>query len=261
MLKFGLIGEKLSHSISPKIHSNIFEETSFTADYSLYEISRENLPDFRRFMEENNLSGINVTIPYKQEIMPYLDEISSVAKQIGAVNTVVRKDGNLIGHNTDYYGFGAMLKFHEIAFRGKTVVVLGNGGAAKAVCAYLSNNGACQVYVASRKQSNDESIITYEQISALDDYLLVNTTPVGMYPNVNNSPVDEDLVAKSSGVVDLIYNPQTTRLMELAKKEEKPCCNGMFMLIAQAVKAQEIWRSASFFDGLTQKIYETQNRG
>ncbi len=261
MLKYGLIGEKLGHSVSPQIHSNIFRETRLTADYELYEISRENLPEIKRFMEDNDLSGINVTIPYKQQIMPFLDEISSEAMQIGAVNTVAVKNGRLIGYNTDYYGFGKMLDFHGIAFKNKTVVVLGNGGAAKAVSAFVSNNGARDVYVVSRKQSENASIISYDQILNLDDFLLVNTTPVGMYPNVESSPVDKDVVKKSCAVVDLIYNPKTTRLIELAKKVEKPCCNGMFMLAAQAVKAQEIWRDTRFFNGLTQKIYEMQNRG
>ncbi len=261
MLKYGLIGEKLGHSVSPQIHSNIFSETSFTADYKLYEIPREKLPEIKLFMEDNELSGINVTIPYKREILPFLDEISSEAMQIGAVNTVVRKDGRLIGYNTDYFGFGEMLDFHKIPFKNKTAVVLGNGGAAKAVVAYLSNNGAEMVYIASRKQSDDASIISYDQITTFDNYLLVNTTPVGLYPNIENSPVDNDVVEKSCAVVDLIYNPKTTRLMELAKKAQKPCCNGMFMLVAQAVKAQEIWRDTRFFDGLTQTIYEIQNRG
>lgn len=261
MLKYGLIGEKLGHSISPHIHTDIFKETSFDGDYKLYEIPREKLPEIKTFMEDNRLVGINVTIPYKQEIIPFLDEISEEAMQIGAVNTVVRKNGRLIGYNTDYYGFGEMLNFHGIAFTNETAVILGNGGAAKAVSAFVSNNGASEVYIVSRKQNEDASVISYDQISDFDNYLLINTTPVGMYPNVEGCPVDISVVEKSSAVVDLIYNPKTTHLIELAEKAGKPCCNGMFMLVAQAVKAQEIWRDVRFSFGLTQKIYEMQNRG
>ena len=261
MIRFGLIGEKLGHSLSPQIHADIFKETSFDGEYKLYEIPRENLSEIRRFMTDNQLSGINVTIPYKQEIMPFLDEISAEALQIGAVNTVVLKNERLLGFNTDYFGFGEMLKFHSIAFENKPVVVLGNGGAAKAVVSYLSNNGAEKVYIASRKSSESPSVISYEQIMTLDNYLLVNTTPVGMFPNVDESPVSEDVIKNSYAVVDLIYNPKVTQIMKMAEKLKKPSCNGMFMLVAQAVKAEEIWRDTRFSEHLTQTVYEMQNRG
>ena len=261
MLKFGLIGEKLGHSVSPQIHSNIFDKTSFDGDYKLYEIPHEKLSEIKEFMQDNNLSGINVTIPYKQEIMPFLDEISAEAAQIGAVNTVLRKDGRLIGYNTDYFGFGQMLDYNGISYKNKTAVVLGNGGAARAVVAYLLNNGAKKVYIASRTPTDDDSVISYGEIPALDDYLIVNTTPVGMYPNVDNSPVEEDVVKKACAVVDIIYNPRTTKIMKLAERLQKPSCNGMYMLVAQAVKAQEIWRDTEFSDELTYTVYEAQNRG
>ena len=261
MLKFGLIGEKLSHSISPQIHADIFREAAIEGEYKLYEIERENLPEIKRFIVDNQLSGINVTIPYKQEIMPFLDEISSEARQIGAVNTVLINDGRLFGFNTDYFGFGEMLRFHSITFKNKPVVVLGNGGAAKAVATYLSNNGASQVYIASRKPSEEPSVISYDEILTLDDYLLVNTTPVGMFPNDGQSPVLDDVVKKSYAVVDLIYNPRATCLMEQAKAFNKPSCNGMYMLVSQAVKAEEIWHNTSFSDTLSTKIYEAKNRG
>ena len=261
MLKFGLIGEKLGHSLSPQIHTNIFKEALLDGEYKLYEIPRENLSKIKQFMIENELSGINVTIPYKQEIMPFLDEISSEALQIGAVNTIVMRNERLIGFNTDYFGFGEMLNFHNITFEDKPVVVLGNGGAAKAVVSYLTNNGAGNVYIASRKPSDDSSIISYEHITTFNNYLLVNTTPVGMFPNVGHSPVTEEVVKNSSAVVDLIYNPKTTEIMKMADNLNKPSCNGLFMLVAQAVKAEEIWHEMPFSATLAPTVYETQNRG
>ena len=120
MFKFGLIGEKLGHSVSPQIHNSIFKETSLDADYQLYEIKREELCNIKDFMLRNSLSGVNVTIPYKQEIMPFLDEVSSEARKIGAVNTVLRSGDSLIAFNTDYFGFGEMLKYHNISFQDKT---------------------------------------------------------------------------------------------------------------------------------------------
>lgn len=259
MFKFGLIGEKLGHSLSPEIHGNIFRETSFDADYQLYEIKRENLCNIKEFMRDNSLSGINVTIPYKQEILPFLDEISPEAEKIGAVNTVFRSGDSLIGFNTDYFGFGEMLRYHGISFQNKTVLVLGNGGAAKAVVAYLSDNGAKKVYIVSRNSATDPRVISYDELRGLNDYVIVNTTPVGMYPNVNACAVSDDIIEKSCAVTDLIYNPKDTLLIQKAKQYSKPCCSGMYMLVAQAVKAQEIWRNIKVSYEIINKVFEIQN--
>lgn len=249
----------MGHSVSPQIHNSIFKETSLDADYQLYEIKREELCNIKDFMLRNSLSGVNVTIPYKQEIMPFLDEVSSEARKIGAVNTVLRSGDSLIAFNTDYFGFGEMLKYHNISFQDKTVAVLGNGGAAKAVVSYLLDNGAEKVCIVSRNTAGDSRVISYEQLFELNDFVIINTTPVGMHPDTNFCPISDEIIKRSSAVVDLIYNPKDTLLIQKAKELRKPCCSGMYMLVAQAAKAQEIWRDIKVSPEVIRKVFEIQN--
>ncbi|MBR3972073.1 MAG: shikimate kinase [Ruminococcus sp.] len=250
--EFGLLGEHLSHSFSPLIHSQLADYP-----YALYEVARESLGEW---VKGNDLSGYNVTIPYKQEIMKYCDEISDVAQRIGAVNTVVRReDGTLFGDNTDYYGFAYMLSKLGADIKGKKAVVLGSGGASKTVQAVLTEQGA-EVIVISRSGDNN-----YDNISNHKDaFLLVNTTPVGMYPDCPKSPVDLKTFENLQGVCDVIYNPAKTALLLQAEKLSIPYVNGLSMLVAQAKRAAEIFTSAEIDASVVERIerkisYQTKN--
>ncbi|MGN0452439.1 MAG: shikimate kinase [Ruminococcus sp.] len=227
--KFGLLGEKLAHSFSPQIHRKLA-----SYPYSLYEVEKDCLSDW---VNNNGLKGYNVTIPYKQEIMKYCAELSACAEKIGAVNTVIkREDGKLYGDNTDYYGFSYMLSLLDISLKGKKAVVLGSGGASKTAQTVLSEQGA-EVVTVSRKGENNYGNIAKHR----DASLVVNATPVGMYPHNGESPVDLSLFTSLEGVLDVIYNPARTALLLQAEKLGVKYQNGLSMLVAQAKRACELF--------------------
>lgn len=229
--KYALIGEKLSHSFSPPIHKMLGNSS-----YSLYELPPSELEGFIRSGE---YEGLNVTIPYKSAVMPFIDEISSEAEKIGSVNTVVRKNGRLFGCNTDYYGFSYMAKRAGISFEGKKVIILGSGGTSLTAQAVCYDCGAREIKVISRTGKEN-----YENINRhYDAEIIVNTTPVGMYPDTDGSPIELTDFKKLDGVIDVIYNPLRTTLLCYAKKLGVKYTNGMPMLVAQAKKAHEL-----FFD-------------
>lgn len=263
---YGLIGEKLSHSVSPEIHYEILKKSNIQGNYSLYEIPKEEIHKVVDSFKLLGYKGVNVTIPYKLDIMEYLDEVSDEAKQIGAVNTLYFKDGKALGYNTDYYGFGMMLEANDIDVKGKKVLLLGNGGATKSVIKYLEDNDALNIYIASRSGSdkvNENSqdkikLISYDEIKNISDgYLVVNGTPVGMYPKVGVSPINEEDVKRFKVAVDLIYNPLETEILKLARENGLKSVNGLYMLVGQAVKAQEIWNDIKLAKSDVDEIYET----
>lgn len=229
-MKFGLIGYPLGHSWSKEIHA-YFNPYS----YELFEIEPSNL---KRFMEEKQFDGINVTIPYKQEVMQYLDAIDEVAEKIGAVNCIVNENGKLKGYNTDYAGFQTMLIENNIDVKGKCVAVLGTGGASKAVSLALQDLGASVTLVSRTKKEN---AITYAQLYQHEDkyQVLVNTTPVGMYPNTDALPIDIKQFHHLEAVVDVIANPLRTRLQFEAKCAGIRTLGGFEMLVRQAFVADE----------------------
>lgn len=224
----GLIGEKLGHSFSPAIHGKLADY-----EYKLYELSPEQVGPF---LEKKEYDGLNVTIPYKKTVIPYCDELTEAAKSIGSVNTIVKRpDGTLLGHNTDYDGFMWLLKNAGADVKGKKAVVLGTGGASVTVQATLRDLGAAQVVVVSRSGEDN-----YENISRHSDAkIVVNATPVGMYPKTGVSPVDLDVFTALEGVFDVVYNPARTQLLLEAEKRGIPCANGLGMLVAQAKAACE----------------------
>ena len=225
---FGLLGRKLGHSFSPDIHRQIGEAAGRTYDYVLFEKEPEEL---EAFIKGGEWEGLNVTVPYKEDVIPFLDELSGEAAAIGAVNTIVRKDGKLIGYNTDYYGFMHTLDINEVQVEGSKCLVLGAGGASKAVCAALNDMGAGQVVVMSRKGD-----VTFADIADHKDAdILINTTPVGMYPDTGKSLVYPGTFTKLKWVVDLIYNPLRTNLLCQAKKSLMEPISGLQMLVSQAV--------------------------
>lgn len=253
---YGLLGEKLSHSLSPKIHNTVFKELNIEGSYKLFEIKREEISELPKALKLLNIKGINVTIPYKEEIIPFLDEVSKEALEIGAVNTIYLKENKLIGYNTDYFGFGKMLEMNNISVEGKDVVVLGTGGASKAVVAYLKDNNAKSITLVSRnKASTYDNIICKTYEDEINGEILINTTPVGMYPNVGISPLLEESIKSFDVVVDLIYNPSKTEFINLAEKLGKKVCGGLEMLIYQAIKAEEIWQDREIPQRISDKLY------
>lgn len=258
---YGLIGEKLGHSISPQIHNMAFNMLGIEGAYKLFEIPKDRISSLGESIKTLSIKGVNVTIPYKQEVQGQLDFISDEAKSIGAVNTIALKDGKLYGYNTDYYGFGMMLEHNNIETKDKVAVVLGNGGAAKAVNAYLLDSGVKKLYLVSRNKNVDNdntriNLIDYDDLSKLDGGdILINTTPLGMYPKVGVSPVSEDIINKFYNIVDIIYNPEETEFIRLGRKLDKVTCSGLYMLVGQAIKSEEIWQDKKIDKDIIDKIF------
>lgn len=236
-MEYGLIGEKLGHSFSKDIHNLIGNY-----DYELKEISRENLDSF---MKNKDFKAINVTIPYKQSVIPYLDEIDETAKQIGAVNTIVNKNGKLRGYNTDFYGMEALFKKINLEISNKNVLILGTGGTSKTAAAVAKNLGAKTIYKASRnaKTEKDEDeipVISYEDaLEKKETNIVINTTPCGMFPKTDGAPISLENFDNLEGVVDAIFNPNCTNLILEAKNRNLKAEGGLFMLVMQAIKAAE----------------------
>ena len=248
MNKYVLIGAKLGHSYSALIHNYVFKKYNLPATYSLLEVA--DLAEFVNYAK-NNLAGFNVTIPYKEKIMPYLDYISLEAKTLANVNTVKIIDGKLYGYNTDYIGFLEMLKYYQIEVKDKDIYILGSGGAAK-TCFKALAPAAHKIKMVSRSK-HDENTISYEDLANANLDLVVNATPVGMYPNVDACPLSKELLEHAKEVVDLIYNPRQTKF--LATKNSKH--NGLVMLIIQALAADKIWLDINYDTDLIKEVGET----
>lgn len=264
---YGLIGEKLGHSLSPTIHGGVLKRLNENSTYSLFEIKRENLPAAVAGMKAMGCRGVNVTIPYKIEIMDCLDKISSEAEKIGAINTIAFTEDGLVGYNTDYYGFGLSLKRAGIEVEGKTAVILGPGGAARAVVEYLMDNGMSEVTFVSRdpekaaKKISGHRIISYCELELLGNKdIIINCTPCGMHPVTDAAPVSREIVEKFSAAVDLIYNPIETEFLKHAREAGLTYANGLFMLVGQAAAAQEIWHGQKFSDEMIEDIYNDLKR-
>ena len=244
---YGLIGEKLGHSYSCEIHEKIADY-----HYELREIPREELADF---FAKRDFKGINVTIPYKEAVMPLLDEISDTAKAVGAVNTVVNRGGRLYGYNTDLAGMTAMLRRAGIDPSGKKALVLGTGGTSKTARAVLKSLGAASITLVSR--SGREGGVTYDEaaVKCADAEIIINTTPVGMYPNIGAKPIDISLFPRLCGVADAIYNPLRSELISDAAERGIPCSGGLYMLAAQAVYARALFLGEEADESLIGKAY------
>ncbi|MCB2291095.1 shikimate dehydrogenase [Clostridium sp. CS001] len=262
---YGLLGETLKHSISPRLHSIILKKIMVEGTYELFETQKEEVKNTINTFKDMGVVGVNVTIPYKTTIMKYIDETIGTAKKIGAVNTICFKNKKTIGYNTDYTGFGMLLKNNNIDTNNKKAVILGNGGAAKAVIEYLIDNGISEITIVSRsinesegiKDKKEFNIIPYEKMPYLKDKdIIINCTPCGMYPSVDNCPIEKSSIAKVSSVVDLIYNPKETLLLKHAKELNKKAVNGLYMLIGQAIAAQEIWQDKKIDKSIINSVYE-----
>ena len=247
MNRYSLLGHKLSHSSSKVIHEYYFEKNNILATYDMLEIEEDEIEDKINLLRSGYYRGLNVTIPYKEKVMKYLDVLSPAAKTIGAVNTIYLKDGNVIGDNTDYLGFIDDLSQFDINVENCDVYVLGSGGASKAICYALKLLHANPIIVSRDKEKG----ITYDMLGDIDSLkVVVNTTPVGMYPNVTGEILPKEIVEKIDICVDLICNPKITKFLEYSKKGY----NGNYMLIYQALHAEILWGNEGNIDVLD--LYE-----
>lgn len=230
-MKYGCIAEKLSHSFSKDIHNRLFDYS-----YELCEVAKE---DLDRFMREKDFLAINVTIPYKEAVIPYLDEISPIAKSIGAVNTIVNRNGKLFGYNTDFSGLSALMARSQISPAGKKVLILGSGGTSKTAYAVAQQLGCSEAYRVSR--SGRDGCITYETAATRhsDAQLIINTTPCGMYPHIGESPINLEDYPALEAVMDAVYNPLRSKLICDALEKGLKATGGLYMLVAQAAYAAE----------------------
>lgn len=247
-MKYGCIGEHLKHSFSKEIHAAIGDY-----DYEIREVERDALDTF---MSRADFLGINVTIPYKELVIPHLYYVHPDAQAIGAVNTVVNRGGKLYGYNTDFYGMERLISHAGASLNGKKVVVLGTGGTSKTAAAVSLHLGAKEVIRVSR--SAREGAIDYDTLYAqhTDADAIINTTPVGMYPNIYGTPVDISRFTSLSAVIDAVYNPLSTPLIMAARERGIAAEGGLYMLVAQAIRASEIFFDTKYDSSLTDEVYE-----
>lgn len=246
-MRYGLIGEHLTHSYSCEIHGIIADY-----EYELHEVAREELD---RFMREKSFKAINVTIPYKQDVIPYLDWVSERAKSIGAVNTVVNRDGKLYGYNTDFDGMEALLRHMGVELKERKVLILGTGGTSKTAHAVAQDLGAAEILHVSR--SGGEGTVSYAEAAEkhADAHFIINTTPVGMFPKTEGRPIDIAPFTKLEGILDAVYNPLRTNLVMDGMERGLPASGGLYMLSAQAVYASAIFRGIEAETALIDKAF------
>lgn len=248
-MKYGCIGEHLKHSFSKEIHNAI-------ADYE-YEIREIPKDELDAFAESKEFVAINVTIPYKELIIPHLYWIDEHAKLIGAVNTVVNRDGKLYGYNTDFYGMTKLLEHAGVNVENKKVAILGTGGTSKTARAVVKSLGAREIIIVSRQSGEGKIDYADFQSNHLDTDVIINTSPCGMYPNNYSAPIDISLFEELSGIIDAVYNPLRTVFVSQGIKRGIPSEGGLYMLVAQAVKACEIFTGTKLPDDVLEKTYNT----
>ena len=260
---YALIGEKLGHSWSVPIHESFFRKTGISGAYKLTEIPREEIANVIPAMKLMGISGMNVTIPYKKMILPHLDSIDPAAERAGAVNTLKLKDGRVSGHNSDIFGLQCALDAMGIDISGGVCTILGGtGGVTGAAAEVMRQAGVRKLYLVSRRPHDPADVpmpcaewLTYDQLGDIRGTLLINGTPVGMYPNSDASPVPPEIIRNYGAVLDTIYNPLPTLLLKNARAADIPAMDGFYMLVAQAIRSQEIWQEQSFGRDIIDSIY------
>lgn len=252
-MRYGLIGEKLGHSYSKIIHEQLADYT-----YDLIPLTKEEFP---LFMEQRDFTAINVTIPYKEAVIPYLDEIHPLAKEIGAVNAIIHKENKLYGYNTDFYGFVYLLQHNQVEVNGKECLILGSGGTSHTVSAALKHLGAKSIQVVSRVES--DTTISYETCYQhhTGAQLIVNTTPVGMYPNMDASPLDLSTFTSCTTLVDVIFNPLETKFLAQGRSLGMDTINGLEMLVAQAKQAVEHFIDVTIEENKIEEVHQNLLEG
>lgn len=248
-MEYGLLGKVLAHSFSPEIHALIGDY-----DYRLIELGEDKVEGF---LEKRDFKAINVTIPYKQTVMPFLDEISESAKAIGAVNTVVNRQGKLYGYNTDFDGLKALIEKLIPSLCGQKVLILGSGGTSHTAQAVAKAMGAKEIIVASIM--GEEGTVTYDEAKALHNNadILINTTPCGMYPNIHTVATDLDVFSDLKALADVVYNPLRTELVLRAREKGIPAMGGLYMLTMQGIKAAEHFFSEEIAKEKADEIFST----
>lgn len=251
-MKYGCIGEHLKHSFSKEIHNSLSGY-----EYELKEIPKDKLDEF---MTLHDFKAINVTIPYKEAVIPYLSYIDAAAKEIGAVNTIINKDGRLYGYNTDFYGMIMLIAHAGIDLKNKKVAILGTGGTSKTASAVAKSLLAREILTVSRTKK--DGTITYEELyeNHKDLDVIINTTPLGMFPNNFTKAVDIKRFANLSGVIDAVYNPLRTQLISDAQKRGIKAEGGLYMLVAQGVLASEIFLDKKYEKGMLDEVFEKLRR-
>ena len=248
MKKYGCIGKKLTHSFSKEIHKRL-------ADYE-YELIELGEDEVGKFLEKRDFSAINVTIPYKQTVIPYLDFVSDISKRIGAVNTIVNRDGKLYGYNTDYCGMKALISRAGLTLRSKKVLILGTGGTGRTAKAVATDLGASEILTVSRRA--EHGFITYDEAFSLhcDAEIIINTTPLGMYPDCESKPIDISFFPSLLGVIDAVYNPLRTNLVLDAGERGVKAEGGLYMLVVQAVEAVAKFLDTEIDAESAERVYE-----
>ena len=243
MMRCGLLGEKLGHSYSPAIHAQLADYA-----YGLYEVAPEDLP---AFLTGGDFDALNVTIPYKKAVIPYCAELSPIARRLGSVNVLVRRaDGTLYGDNADAFGFEYLVRHSGIDVAGQKALVLGNGGASATIQAVLEQLGAHVTVISRHGPDNYENLDRHA-----DAHVIVNTTPVGMYPNTGKAAVDLRQFPQCAGVLDIVYNPARTALLLQAESLGIPCAGGLYMLVAQAKRSCEVFTDTVIDDAQILRIH------
>ncbi len=245
-LKYGLIGERLGHSFSKVIH-----ESFAPYEYELCELDRF---EVHEFMKKHDFKAVNVTIPYKETVIEYLSYIDEAAKKIGSVNTIVNRDGKLFGYNTDFFGFKRLLERNGFELKNKKVLILGSGGTAKTAFAASESLGAREVIIVSRSGK-----VNYKNVKEIhgDASYIINTTPCGMFPQNDTSAITLDGFSALEGVADVVYNPLETKLIRQARQLGLKHCCGLYMLVAQAVKASEIFLDTKYDSEVYEKTFRS----
>lgn len=256
---YGLFGYPLGHSISPAIHHKIYELAEIEGAYKKFEVAEEDLKLAIQGVKVLGIAGANVTIPYKEKVMPLLDEVSQRSQRLHSVNTIKNTAGILTGYNTDYDGIALTFKIRNWQVAGKDIYVLGSGGASNGVTYFLSDQGARSITVVSRSPEKYEgpwNCIDYQSLAQVKGDYLINCTPVGMYPKVDVSPVVKETLNHFKIAFDMIYNPAETLFLQYAREAGLDYANGLDMLVGQAIRSVEIWEDRKFEDSLVMEILD-----
>ncbi len=241
---YGLFGKTLGHSISPQIHKKIYEVAGIEAAYKNFEIAENEISSALEAMRVLGIKGANVTIPYKEDFIPFLDAISPLAERLSSVNTIKNNKGTFTGYNTDYDGIALTFEQKGWQVEDSRAYILGSGGASQAIAHYLQDQGAAAITIVSRSPQNLQGpweYIDYEELKNRTGDYIINCTPVGMYPHVEQSPVDEHVLEKFTALFDMTYNPVETVFLKIGNQLGKETVNGLDMLVGQAIRSVEIW--------------------
>lgn len=255
-MKYGLIGKDLTHSLSPKIHKIILDEIGEEGEYLILDVDEGEIKYTLKNCIFDDFKGVNVTIPYKIKIMKYLHLVDPNTKNIGACNTILFKDGYSLGLNTDYFGFSDSIKKYSIPHNNVKVLIIGTGGVSKVVSEFFKSYDGNEIFFVSR-DGKGEKIYSYDSLNSLEDMdIVINCTPCGMYPNVEDTPISTEIIKKFKYAIDLIYNPKETCFLKIAKELGLAHINGFHMLISQAIRAEEIWNNIKIDEGIFNRIVD-----